>query len=118
MYCLWKTQGLTIIPWRKDVIFGAFIRDDRLIFVIQSEKQWKGKILFDQERHRNVLNMPLDYPRINQFPEWFTVHGNSSYRLNGLNNKISEEYAPQDLINGINLEIDQDKTYVFELRIN
>ncbi|MGD9328007.1 MAG: hypothetical protein PVH48_03505, partial [Cyclobacteriaceae bacterium] len=40
MYCLWKTQGLTIDPWREDVIFGAIIRDDQLIFVIQSEKPW------------------------------------------------------------------------------
>jgi hypothetical protein len=118
MYCLWKTQGLTIIPWRKDVIFGAFIRDGRLIFVIQSEKVWKGKIHFDQKRHQNVLNMPLDYPRINQFPEWFTILENRSYRLNGLSNKISDKYSAQDLIDGIEMEIDKDKTYVFELVIN
>jgi hypothetical protein len=118
MYCLWKTQGLTIDPWREDVIFGAIIRDDQLIFVIQSEKPWKGKILFDQERHKKVLNMPLDYPRINQFPEWFTVLESNSYRLIGLNNKISEEYEPQDLINGLEMEIDQRETYVFELNIN
>ncbi len=118
MYCLWNTQGITINPWREDVIFGAIIRDNQLIFVIESEKPWKGKILFDQERHRNVLNMPLDYPRINQFPEWFTVLENNSYSLNGLNNKISEKYPAQDLINGIEMEIDQDKTYVFELIIN
>jgi hypothetical protein len=30
-------------------------------------------VIFDRPRHREFMKLPLDYPRINQFPEWFTV---------------------------------------------
>ena len=62
--------------------------------------------------------MPLDYPRINQFPEWFTVEESNSYTLNGISNKISGQYSGEDLIKGIELEIDKGKIYAFELIIN
>jgi len=118
MYCLWKTQGMKIQPWREDVIFGAVRKDNRLFFVLKSEKEWSGKIQFDIERHNKVLYMPLDYPRINQFPEWFTVEESNSYTLNGISNKISGQYSGEDLIKGIELEIDKGKIYAFELIIN
>jgi len=74
MYALWKTQGATIRPWRADVRFGA-VADDagrvRLTFV--ADGPWDGVVVFDRPRHRERMKLPLDYPRINQFPEWFTV---------------------------------------------
>ena len=30
-------------------------------------------------RHRENFNLPLDYARLNQFPEWFTVDSASKY---------------------------------------
>ena len=27
------------------------------------------------------MGLPLDYPRINQFPEWFTVDANAMYEV-------------------------------------
>lgn len=52
MYCLWKTKGLTIRPWREDVVFGAVQNDNVLKISIHSEKKWEGKILFDVPRHK------------------------------------------------------------------
>ena len=40
------------------------------------------------------------------------------YTLTGIDNKFSGQYSGEDLIKGIELEIDKGKTYIFELNIN
>ena len=99
MYCLWKTKGVTIEPWRKDVVFGAEVVSGELKIAITAEKEWKGRLIFDQPRHKTVMNMPLDWPRINQFPEWFTVEDGCKYRIG---NKV---YSGQTMAEGIEIEL-------------
>jgi sialate O-acetylesterase len=82
MYCLWKTQGVTAQPWRADLRLGA-ARDaaGTLHVVLSSEKPWTGKLIFDRPRHAENLRLPVDWPRINQFPEWFTVQSAKTYTV-------------------------------------
>ncbi len=82
MYAMWKTQGVCPAPWRDDVKCGA-TRDaqGRLRIFLQCDWAWSGRLRFDRPRHRDVLKLPLDYPRINQFPEWFTVEMDKRYRV-------------------------------------
>jgi len=81
MWALWKQQGVTARPWREDVELGAVQRDDRLYLTVSAEEDWSGTLRFDPPRHETAMNLPLDYPRINQFPEWFTVAADASYRV-------------------------------------
>ncbi len=82
MYCLWKTQGVSVQPWRKDVKVGSVESDDGSLCVyVAAEKDYSGRVIFDVERHRTVMKMPMDWPRINQFPEWFTVEAKAGYIL-------------------------------------
>jgi hypothetical protein len=81
MYCLWKTQGVSVQPWREDVRLGAVRRGDSLLVSVASEKPWKGTLVFDRPRHRELLRLPIDWPRINQFPEWFTVSAGKNYSI-------------------------------------
>jgi hypothetical protein len=73
MYALWKSQGITVQPWRKDVRLGAVRDGEQLCVFITADEPWSGRIVFDRPRHKESLHLPMDYPRINQFPEWFTV---------------------------------------------
>ena len=73
MYALWKTQGCRAEPWRADVRVGAVRDGDSLRISVSADQPWAGHIVFDAPRHRTLMHLPLDYPRINQFPEWFTV---------------------------------------------
>jgi len=82
MYALYKTQGLTLVPWRTDLEVGASRDADGVVRVfIKSGYPWAGRLRFDRARHREYLNMPIDYARINQFPEWFTVAGDAKYEI-------------------------------------
>ncbi len=71
MYCLWKSKGLTAQPWRVDLRLGAEMLQDTLWITLEADSAWQGRLIFDKPRHREALNLPFDWPRINQFPEWF-----------------------------------------------
>lgn len=81
MYALWKTQGVTIRPWRADVRFGAVENGGRLLLTFAADAPWQGVVIFDRPRHREFMKLPLDYPRINQFPEWFTAEAGVIYAV-------------------------------------
>lgn len=105
MYALWKTQGATIEPWRSDVQFGAVKSGNALHLVLSSRAPWKGKLKFDRPRHRELMKLPLDYPRINQFPEWFTVEAEGNYGLSGLGAQGLQKTGTE-LTRGVELETD------------
>ena len=82
MYALWKTQGVTAEPWREDVRLGAVATaSDGLVIYLEVDWYWKGILKFDEARHEKHFRMPSDYPRINQFPEWFTVEPGRTYSI-------------------------------------
>jgi hypothetical protein len=83
MYCLWKTKGVTLQPWREDLLIGAEQVGASLYLCLTCDRAWEGRVLFDAPRHKKNLNLPLDWPRINQFPEWFTVEKEKEYAVEG-----------------------------------
>ena len=52
-------------------------RDQYLV----AEEPYRGRLIFDRRRHQLQMNLPIDYPRINQFPEWFTVDPELEYEV-------------------------------------
>jgi len=81
MVGLWASQGCMPRPWRPDVRIGAVRAGNRLLVRVSADQVWDGSIAFDAPRHREVLNLPVNYPRLNEFPEWFTVSGGRRYRV-------------------------------------
>jgi hypothetical protein len=95
LYALWKTQGVTIRPWRADVRFGAVRKHDTLHLVFTSDQPWSGRVMFDTPRHAGVMRLPVDYPRINQFPEWFTVTESSRFAVTVGGNPVAGKSGQQ-----------------------
>ena len=105
MYCLWKTKGLTIQPWRQDVIFGAVQEPDALKITLRAEKDWTGKLIFDAPRHKTIMRMPIDWPRINQFPEWFTAKPEKRYQLLDLSANTQKTLTGKQFTEGISITL-------------
>jgi hypothetical protein len=114
MYSLWKTQGTYIRPWHRDILLGGVQEEDVLYLTLAAGVAWKGKLIFDHQRHRNHLNLPLDWPRINQYSEWFTVEQGNRYLVENMSNGTSREYSGDELRDGIwlNLEADEEQRLV------
>ena len=81
MYALWKSKGITIKPWRNDIVLGAVTLDDNVYIALSASNAWQGQLIFDAPRHKSIMRLPIDYPRINQFPEWHTVENEQLYRV-------------------------------------
>ncbi len=109
MYNLWKSKGLYAKPWRSDLSLGAEFKGDSLYISIQTESPWSGKIYFDYERFKENMNMPLDWPRINQFPQWFSVHGDQEYSVIDIGNSTRSHAAGKELKEGISMTLDGEK---------
>jgi hypothetical protein len=84
------------------------VRDgDKLLISLTANEPWKGKLIFDRQRHKTNMRLPLDYPRINQFPEWFTVVAGKRYTVGG------RKFSGEDLASGIPITLEPGK----ELRL-
>ncbi len=110
MYCLWKTQGTYLKPWRNDLQIGALKTDKGIALSLFAEEDpWKGKLAFDVARHQQFLRLPTDYPRINQFPEWFTVKDNAQYILTELKEGTEKKlgiFTAEELRSGISIDLE------------
>jgi len=105
MYCLWKSQGLTADPWHEKLNVGASFTGGILNAAISCEKSWSGRIKFDTPRWRDKMHMPVDYPRINQFQQWFTVEAGNKYEVTFFPSGKKRHFTGQDLINGLPVSI-------------
>jgi hypothetical protein len=81
LYGLFRTQGARVDPWRPGVRLGAVPSPDGLEVALGSDAAWTGRIIFDQSRHREHLNLPAEYPRLNGWTEWFSAKPSMSYEL-------------------------------------
>ncbi len=110
MYNLWKSKGLYVKPWRNDLQLGAEQIGDSLLIYLKADKPWKGKLYFDKQRHKENMNLPMDWPRINQFSEWFTTSSEMEYSLIDFDQRSLEIYAGHDLISGIDIDVTNEKS--------
>jgi hypothetical protein len=81
MYCLWKTRGTYLAPWREDLEIGAMQKDSLLYLTISAKDDWEGQLMFDRKRYTDYLHLPIDWPRINQFPEYFVIETGKDYSI-------------------------------------
>ena len=101
MYALWRTQGITVEPWRADVRFGA-TRDGGLVYLtVKADQPWQGKLVFDKQRHTLNMHLPMDYPRINQFPEWFTAQAGVRYEVRTAASGEMQVRDGKELLDGV-----------------
>ena len=105
MYALWKTQGTSAQPWRRDLLLGAVREGDAALVSIAAAGPWAGKLRFDSPRHRTQMGMPRDWPRMNQFPEWFTVEAGRRYRVSEAGGRALGEYSGAELVEGIAIDL-------------
>ncbi len=110
MYALWKTQGCRIEPWRADVRIGAVRDGDKLLISLTADQPWSGKLIFDRPRHKTNMHLPLDYPRINQFPEWFTVVPDKRYTVG------TRTFTGEALASGIPITLEASKEIQLEVK--
>jgi hypothetical protein len=116
MYCLWKSQGLVPDKWDDKLKLGATLNDGTLNVAISCESGWIGKLKFDTPRWRDQMHLPFDYPRINQFQQWFTVDAGRKFEIIFYPSGKKKKVNSLDLINGLQVSADPGEEVFFTLR--
>jgi hypothetical protein len=117
MYCLWKSQGVSGQPWRPDVRIGAVRQGDTLRLSVSADRGWSGVLNFDRPRHAEYLRLPIDWPRINQFPEWFVARRGARYVLRDVATGNTSIHTGENLWAGLPVTIDAGAERRIEVRL-
>jgi len=105
MHALMHTQGLIARPWDIGMELGACPTANGLAVIIKAKKDWKGKIVFDIQRHKHYMGFEKDWPRMNTLPEWFTVELDKTYRITNLETGKTKTYMGKQLHDGLELKL-------------
>ncbi|MBN1443323.1 MAG: hypothetical protein JXA90_11495, partial [Planctomycetes bacterium] len=109
MYALMKSAGTWLEPWRDDLRLGAVLETDGVLLVASSERPWRGALRFDVPRHRLHFRLPVNYPRLNEFPEWFAAEPSRLYDVHREPRKEPEIRLGAELARGLDLELDGEE---------
>jgi len=110
MYALMKTAGTRVRDWRADLKFGAVVEGKSLHVQLTAGKPWQGTLHLDYPRHRMHMGLTINYPRLNEFPEWYAVEPTLLYDVTIDGQKRQGPMLGDDLIRG--LAVRADKTPV------
>ena len=102
----YQQARLAAIIEREDIVFGATLENGILYISLEAEADWEGTLQFGDERHKTILKLPLDYPRINQFPEWYTVSPDKEYEVSQGNSRRSKVYSGEELAKGLAIKLE------------
>ena len=105
LYSGWQSQGVRVDPWEPGVLLGAVSDGDCVQLALGSGHQWDGRIVFDAPRHRTILNLPMAYPRLNGWPEWFTADTDSVYHVSDLSAGSAREMTGAELLSGVPMQL-------------
>jgi hypothetical protein len=114
MFALWKSQGVRVEPWRPDLKLGAVSDGTRLLITIASDAPWSGSLVFDYPRHRVHWGMRENYPRLNEWPEWYVVEDDSRYFVSK-DGTAKTVRIGAELRQGLGLEVTAGKPMIVEV---
>lgn len=113
MAALYFTQGIVPRPWRHDLRLGSVRNGNGLTVALEADRDWQGHLLLDRPRHREYLRLPVHYPRLNEFPEWFTAETGKRYRVRP--GKGVHRWAGEELLRGIPATVRRGQTLVLQV---
>jgi hypothetical protein len=119
MYALMKTQGVTMQPWTSQLRYGA-VEDNGAIHIslyVGGDQPWSGRLVFDAPRHNSAMRLPLDWPRINQIPEWFTARPDKTYEIKSNNDGTVTDHSGKALQAGIPVSLQPNKETRMTVRL-
>jgi hypothetical protein len=116
MYCLWKSQGLLPDSWNEKLMLGAAEENGVINVAVSCENGWHGKILFGTPRYSTMMNMPADYPRINQFQQWFVPADDKKYEVIFYPEGRKRVYSGTELTTGLAVKVKPGKELLFTVK--
>jgi hypothetical protein len=106
LYGAWQSQGVRLHPWEPGAMLGAVPDGACLSVAIATGRDWQGRVIFDAPRHRLHLGLPLDYPRLNAWPEWFATEPGHLFRVDDSDGGATGVRDGASLSEGVDLRLE------------
>lgn len=104
LYAAWQSAGTRLEPWSASATVGAARDGDCLAVVALAGRPWEGRLVLDRARHAEHLRLPVNYPRLNEWPEWFTAEPGRQYAVT-LPDGSRRDLPGEDLATGLPLRL-------------
>jgi hypothetical protein len=114
LYAYRLTGGARLDPWTPDLLLGGSQDGACLTLWASSGEDWQGRLILDRPRHRDYLNLPFDYARLNKWPEWFTASAGTGYRVTDSQGS-SQAVDGKALIDGLPLTLTAGQELTFHV---
>jgi hypothetical protein len=108
LYSAWQSRGVRVDPWEPGTILGAVPDGECLNVAMSTGREWQGRVVFDAPRHRLHLGLPVDYPRLNEWQEWWVAEPGRQYSVT-LPDGSHQELGGQQLAAGLLLTLVADE---------
>jgi hypothetical protein len=110
LYAAWQSGGTRLEPWSATATVGAERDHGCIAVVVTSRQAWNGRLVFDRPRHAAHLRLPINYPRLNEWPEWFVVDPDRQYAVT-LPDGSARDLDGTELTSGLPLSLDPDREH-------
>jgi hypothetical protein len=110
LYAAWQSQGVRVDPWEPGTMLGAVPDGECLKMAVSTGRAWQGRIVFDAPRHRLHLGLPVDYPRLNAWQEWWVAEPGRQYAVT-LPDGTQHDFSGQQLLDGLVLTLAPGRAY-------
>lgn len=110
MYCLWKTAGTWLSNWQESVTIGAVPTETGLYISAEAAEAWSGSLRFSPAFHQVFMRLPINYPRINQFQEWYPVDGRKTYTITNTKTQKTVTVTGRALLTGYPIRLTKGET--------
>lgn len=81
LIALMKTAGVRFAPWDSKIIFGSYQENDVLYVAVQANTKAVGRLRFDNQRWSEWLHLPMNLPRVNEWPVWWAAQPKATYQV-------------------------------------
>jgi hypothetical protein len=112
LYSAWQSQGVRVDPWEPGTMLGAVSDGECLMIAISTGREWQGRVVFDAPRHRLHFGLPVDYPRLNEWQEWWVAEPGREYSIS-LPDGSQQDLKGEQLLDGLVLTLDPEGAYQF-----
>jgi hypothetical protein len=89
---------------------------EKIIENLKKEIIFDTKVFFDSPRFRDKMHLPVNYPGINQYQQWFTVEPERTYSVSFAQTGRTQIFMGRDLIEELPVAVRPGETLLLNIR--
>lgn len=110
IHMMLHSQGVRTAPFVEGLRLGGVQKDGKLYLSLSNcrSEAWKGLLRFDWPRNEGKAGI-INWSRINEYPQWFTVRPEKSYQV-AIDDQPARKMTGKELMQGLAIDVHPEQT--------